>query len=116
IDRLDFLVPIHVGDVVVLQAQVNYAARTSMEVGCRVETENPRTRERRYTTKAYLTFVATDSNGKPRQVPAVAPKTREEKRRFDNAVVRRGERLRAAGKADEPQAPKRARTKARTAR
>ncbi len=65
IDRLDFLVPVRLGEVVVLQARVNYSAKTSMEVGCRVETEDPRTRQRRYTTKAYLTFVAIDSDGKP---------------------------------------------------
>lgn len=101
IDRLDFLVPIHVGDIVVLQAQVNYAARTSMEVGCRVETEDPRTGERRYTTKAYLTFVALDSNGKPRKIPELAPKTKEEKRRYASAEERRAERLRAAGRTAE---------------
>lgn len=99
IDRLDFLVPIHVGDVVVLQAQVNYAARTSMEVGCRVETENPRTGERRYTTKAYLTFVALDSNGRPRKIPELVPVTREERRRYRSAEERRTDRLRAAGRA-----------------
>src|SRR5215510_10115057 len=81
IDRLDFLVPIRVGDVVVLQAQVNYAGKTSMEVGCRVETEDPRSGERRYTTKAYLTFVALDSDGRPRPIPPLVPKSREEKRR-----------------------------------
>ena len=111
IDRLDFLVPIHVGDIVVLQAQVNYAARTSMEVGCRVETEDPRTGERRYTTKAYLTFVALDSNGKPRPIPELLPKTHEEKRRHAAAEERRAERLRAAGRAvklEAARAPKRA--------
>ena len=111
IDRLDFLVPIHVGDIVVLQAQVNYAARTSMEVGCRVETEDPRTGERRYTTKAYLTFVALDSNGKPRRIPELLPKTREEKRRYAAAEERRTARLRAAGrdvKLEAARAPKRA--------
>src|SRR5436190_22397933 len=65
IDRLDFLVPIRVGDVVVLQAQVNSASRTSMEVGCRVDTEDVRTGQRRYSTKAYLTFVGLDADGKP---------------------------------------------------
>lgn len=98
IDRLDFLVPIHVGDVVVLQAQVNYASHTSMEVGCRVETEDPRTGGRRYTTKAYLTFVATDSDGRPRPVPPVTPHTEEEKDRFEGAKVRRVERLKLAGR------------------
>src|SRR5688500_9936136 len=52
IDRLDFLHPVRVGDVVVLQAQVNYTGRSSMEVGCRVETEDMATRTRRSTTKA----------------------------------------------------------------
>ncbi len=69
IDRLDFLTPVHVGEVVVLRAQVNYVAKTSMEVGCRVETEDMRTQTRRYTTKAYLTFVALDANGRPRPLP-----------------------------------------------
>lgn len=104
IDRLDFLVPIHVDDIVVLQAQVNYASRTSMEVGCRVETEDPRSGERRYTTKAYLTFVALDTSGRPRQVPPIAPRTREEKRRHAEAEVRRAERLVLAGKVTDAQA------------
>lgn len=98
IDRLDFLVPIRMGDVVVLQAQVNYTSRTSMEVGCRVETEDPRTGERRYTTKAYLTFVATDAEGRPRAVPPLELHTDEDKRRFAEAAARRTERLRLAGK------------------
>jgi acyl-CoA hydrolase len=68
IDRLDFLSPVNVGDTVVLQAQVNYTARTSMEVGCRVETEDMRTGIRRYVTKAYLTFVAIDEHGRPRPI------------------------------------------------
>jgi acyl-CoA hydrolase len=94
IDRLDFLSPIRLGDVVILRAQVNYAAHTSMEVGCRVETEDPRTRVRRYTTKAYLTFVAVDDSGRPRPVPHVMPETDEERRRYERAAERRTERLR----------------------
>src|ERR1700742_3525889 len=69
IDRLDFLSPVQVGEIVVLQAMVNYVARTSMEVGCRVETEDMRLRTRRYVTKAYLTFVAVDERGRPRPIP-----------------------------------------------
>jgi len=98
IDRLDFLSPIHLGDVVILRAQVNYAAKTSMEVGVRVETEDPRTRQRRYTTKAYLTFVAVDEQGRPRPVPPVEIETEEDARRHERALQRREERLRAAGK------------------
>jgi 4-hydroxybenzoyl-CoA thioesterase len=73
IDRLDFLSPVRVGEIVVLQAQVNYAGKTSMEVGCRVETEDMRSRSRRYTTKAYLTFVAVDQDGRPTPVPEWHP-------------------------------------------
>jgi acyl-CoA hydrolase len=98
IDRLDFLVPIYVGDIVILQSQVNYASRTSMEVGCRVETEDPKTGQRRYTTKAYLTFVATDEAGRPRPVPPIVARSREEKRRLANALLRRENRLVAAGR------------------
>jgi acyl-CoA hydrolase len=98
IDRLDFLSSIRLGDVVVLQAQVNYAAHTSMEVGCRVETEDPRTRVRRYTTKAYLTFVAVDEQQRPRPVPALVLADEEDRRRHERAAQRREERLRAAGR------------------
>lgn len=98
IDRLDFMVPVRLGDVVVLQAQVNYVNRTSMEVGCRVETEHPTTRARRYTTKAYLTFVAIDEHGKPREAPSLALVSDEDRRRFADARARRIERLRAAGR------------------
>ena len=98
IDRLDFLQPVRVGDVVVLQAQVNYVHRTSMEVGCRVETEHPLTRSRRYTTKAYLTFVAIDESGKPRSVPALQLVAEDDHRRFAEAQARRATRLAAAGK------------------
>jgi acyl-CoA hydrolase len=96
IDRIDFLSPIHLGDIVELQAQVNFTGRTSMEVGCRVETEDPRTRERRYTTKAYLTFVAVDEAGNPREVPPIEPETDEEKRRFERGAEHRRQRLQTA--------------------
>jgi acyl-CoA hydrolase len=99
IDRLDFLSPVHVGEIVVLQAQVNYVSRTSMEVGCRVETEDHRTRERRYVTKAYLTFVAVDERGKPRHVPPLTLAGDEDRRRSGDAEQRRRDRLRAAGRA-----------------
>jgi acyl-CoA hydrolase len=99
IDRLDFLSPVHVGEVVVLSAQVNYTSRTSMEVGCRVETEDMRTQTRRYVTKAYLTFVAVDDLGKPRAVPQLELTTEDDKRRHEEATQRRTARLKAAGRA-----------------
>jgi acyl-CoA hydrolase len=98
IDRLDFITPVHLGEVVILQAQVNWSGRTSMEVGCRVETEDMRSRQRRYTTKAYLTFVAVDDKGEPRSVPPLILKTDADLRRFHDAERRRNERLRAAGR------------------
>jgi acyl-CoA hydrolase len=99
IDRLDFLSPVQVGEIVVLQAQVNSVAKTSLEVGCRVETEDMRLRTRRYVTKAYLTFVAVDAHGKPRALPDPLELDSEEDRRRDSdAHRRRAERLRAAGR------------------
>src|SRR5512146_456531 len=98
IDRLDFLSPVRVGEIVVLQAMVNYAGRTSMEVGCRVETEDMRTGTRRYVTKSYLTFTAIDDHGKPRGIPALELVTDNDHRRHTEAEKRRTERLRAAGR------------------
>ena len=89
IDRLDFLSPVRVGEIVILQAMVNSVARTSMEVGCRVETEDMRTQTRRYVTKAYLTFVAVDGGGRHVPVPAVIPETEEQRRRYEDAGRRR---------------------------
>jgi acyl-CoA hydrolase len=99
IDRLDFLSPVHVGEVVVLSAQVNFTARTSMEVGCRVETEEMSTQTRRYVTKAYLTFVAIDEHCRPREIPKLVLETEDDKRRQEQAIQRRTARLKAAGRA-----------------
>jgi acyl-CoA hydrolase len=98
IDRLDFLSPVQVGEVVVLQAQVNYVGRSSMEVGCRVETEHIVDRSRRYVTKAYLTFVGVDDKGRPRGLPPLELETEDDRRRASDAERRRSERLRAAGR------------------
>jgi acyl-CoA hydrolase len=93
IDALHFLTPIQVGEVVVLKAQVNYAGRTSMEVGVRVEAEDVRSGARRYTTKAYLTFVAVDAVGKPRPIPRLTLSSDEDSRRHADAEARRASRL-----------------------
>jgi acyl-CoA hydrolase len=92
-DRLHFLQPVRVGAVVILQAQVNFAARTSMEVGVRVEVEDPRTRTRVQATRAYLTFVAVDAQGRPRPVAPLELETDTDRRRFAAAARRREERL-----------------------
>jgi len=102
IDRLDFLSPIAMGDIVILQAQVNFASRTSMEVGCRVESEDPVTGKRHYTTKAYLTFVALGADGKPRVVPAIELGTDVERRRHADALRRREQRLKDRNRSRAP--------------
>jgi acyl-CoA hydrolase len=101
IDRLDFLTTVQVGEIVVLSAQVNYTGRSSMEVGCRVQTEDMKTGTRRYTTKAYLTFVGVDGQGKPREIQALELATDEDRRRHTDALARRAARLRAAGRVPE---------------
>lgn len=93
IDRVDFREPIHVGDLVVMKASVNYAGRTSMEVGVRVEAEDLLRGTRRHTNSCYLTFVAIDRNGRPIPVPELRPESVEETRRFEAAKERRRRRL-----------------------
>lgn len=100
IDRLDFMSPVRVGEIVVLQAQVNFTSRTSMEVGCRVETEDMHTRTRRYVTKAYLTFVAIDGDGRPRPITPLSLVTESDQRRHHEAETRRRARLEAAGRTE----------------
>lgn len=93
IDALQFVAPVLKGWVVNLKASVNYASRTSMEVGVRVDAENPTTGEMFHTASAYLTFVALGSDMKPSPVPPVLPETEEEIRRYKAAQVRRQNRL-----------------------
>ncbi len=96
IDALHFVAPIKVGHVVHIRAMVNYAGKTSMEVGVRVDSENPVTGEVHHTAKAYLTFVALNEHGKPTVVPPVLAETPEEKRRFEQARIRRESRVQLA--------------------
>lgn len=93
-DRLHFMTPVNLGEIVTLQAQVNFAAKTSMEVGVRVLAEGRPGATPRQATRAYLTFVAIDDAGRPRPVPPLRPETAEEKRRFKDAARRRAARLR----------------------
>lgn len=93
IDRVDFREPIHVGDLVLMKASVNYAGRTSMEVGVRIEAEELLSGNRRHTNSCYLTFVAVDRNGRPIEVPELRPETPDEVRRYEAALQRRQRRL-----------------------
>jgi acyl-CoA hydrolase len=92
-DRMTFLHPVHVGQLVTFRATVNAAWRTSMEVGVRVESEHVRTREVAHTSTAYLTMVALDDEGRPAQVPPLEPASAEERRREQEAQLRRDNRL-----------------------
>ena len=89
IDHLDFLVPVRVGDLVILRSSVNRVFRTSMEVGVKVWVENYRSEQNRHVSSAYLTFVAIDSAGRRLPVPPVIPETADEKRRYEDADRRR---------------------------
>ena len=93
IDDLAFIASVKKGWVVQIKARVNYTSRTSMEVGVRVDAENPMTGEWHHTSSAYLTFVALNEMGKPVQVPPLEVKTDQEKRRASEAVLRREFRL-----------------------
>jgi acyl-CoA hydrolase len=93
IDAMNFLAPVKVGQNVHIRASVNFVAKTSMEVGVRVDSENPLTGEMAHTATAYLTFVALDSNGKPTEVPPLLLVTDAEKRRFEEAKKRREARM-----------------------
>jgi acyl-CoA hydrolase len=92
-DRMNFLHPINVGEVVTLRASVNAVWRTSMEVGVRVEAEDPRTGVVRHTNSAYLTMVALDDDGQPAIVRPLALQTPLEERRNREAQLRRANRL-----------------------
>jgi acyl-CoA hydrolase len=92
-DDLHFVLPIRVGMIVELRAQVNAVFRTSMEAGVRVESENPLTGERAHACTAYLTFVAQDSDGRPIEVPPLELETDDDRRRSQNAAERRALRL-----------------------
>jgi acyl-CoA hydrolase len=92
-DRMTFIEPVTVGELVTFRAMVNAVWRTSMEVGVRVEAENVRSRSVRHVSAAYLTMVALDDEGRPTQVPALEPETDEELRRQREAQWRRDNRL-----------------------
>jgi acyl-CoA hydrolase len=98
VDHLDFLNPVRVGDLIVLEAQVNRAFHTSVEVGVDVFSEDSAAGIRKRTTTAFLTFVAVDETGKPVSVPPLIPKSNAEKRRYKEAGDRRNLRIKSRKK------------------
>ena len=93
VDRMTFIHPVWVGELLKCSASVNAVWRTSMEVGVRVESENPVTGEIRHTSTAYLTMVALDDEGKPIEVPPLRTEGPDEERREREAELRRRVRL-----------------------
>ena len=94
-DEMTFLAPVHVGDIIKTYAQVNWAGRSSMEIGVRVEAQpwNDPTAEGLHVASAYFVFVAIDAEGGARTVPALVPETPDELRRHREAEIRRAHRL-----------------------
>lgn len=92
-DQMAFLEPVKLGDLLTTQAQVNWAGRTSMEVGVRVTVQRMGHDEEIHVSSAHLVFVAIDEDGKPRPVPPVLPQTERDRLRFEEAQIRRTSRL-----------------------
>lgn len=93
VDRMTFTEPVNTGELLNCSATVNAAWRTSMEIGVRVEAENPQSGKRRHTSTAYVTMVALGEDGKPTTVPGVIAETEVEQRRQREAELRRANRL-----------------------
>ena len=92
VDRLDFLAPAKMGEIMILKSSVNYTGKSSMEVGVRIVSENPKTGYIYHTSSAYLTFVSLNENGKPKRVDNINPENDNEIRRFNEGRIRHEER------------------------
>jgi acyl-CoA hydrolase len=92
IDHIDFIAPVHVGDLLILQARLNRAFSSSMEAGVKVTVENTIAGTQRHVASAFLTFVAVDKQGRPVPVPGLRPESDEEKRNYEDAGRRREHR------------------------
>ncbi len=88
-DHIDFLLPVHIGDLLVLKSSINRAFHTSMETGVKCWVENYIAGTTRHVASAFLTFVAVDAQGHHKPVPPVIPETDEEKKRYEDAGRRR---------------------------
>src|ERR1700723_2410138 len=91
-EHIDFIAPVHVGDLLILKSSVNRAFRTSIEVGVKAWVENTFTGTRLHVASAYLGFVAVDTNGRRVVVPELKPATADEERRYADAMLRREHR------------------------
>ena len=93
VDQVSFRQPIHVGELVTFLASVNFAGRSSMEVGIKVIAEDIRSQAVRHVNSCFFTMVALDDDRKPAAVPALTPSTPEQERRFEEAKGRKAARL-----------------------
>ncbi|MGA2571244.1 MAG: acyl-CoA thioesterase [Terracidiphilus sp.] len=93
-DHIDFVRPVHLGDLVTLKSSVNRAFTSSMEVGVKVWAENTRSGDVVHVASAYLVFVAVDEQGRPQRIPLLKPETPDEVRRYEDALRRREHRER----------------------
>lgn len=91
VNKVDFLNPIEVGELVTMKASINYTGRTSMVVGLRVESENIRTGEKKHCNSSYFTMVAKDENGKSTPVPGIILTSKSEIRRYARSITRQKE-------------------------
>ena len=91
VNKVDFLNPVEVGELVTLKASINYTGRTSMVVGLRVESENIRTGEVKHCNSSYFTMVAKDEHGKSTPIPGIILSDEQEVRHFVRSVVRQKE-------------------------
>lgn len=98
VDHLTFENPVHIGDLLILKSSVNFVGKTSMEVGVRIESENPATGQTQLIGRAYVTMVALDALGKPAKIPALTLETRQDRARFEQAKQRRAFRLKVKKK------------------
>ncbi|KGL63283.1 acyl-CoA thioesterase [Polaribacter sp. Hel1_85] len=91
VNKVDFLNPIEVGELLTMKASINFTGRTSMVVGLRVESENIRTGEIKHCNSSYFTMVAKDENGKSVPVPGIILTNKSEVRRFARSITRQSE-------------------------
>ena len=92
VDQLDFLAPAKQGDIMVLKSAVNFTGKSSMEIGVKIESENPKTGTVKHTASAYLTFVSLNEKGKPQKIAPIYPEDDVEKRRYSEGEVRYDQR------------------------
>lgn len=93
VDRIDFISPVYIGNLVLAKSSINYVANTSMEIGVTAEAECLKTGKKVHVASAYLTFVALDENDNPTTIPKLILENEEDERRFREGKKRREQRM-----------------------